>query len=783
MQRRSFVVRGIVQGVGFRPFVHGLATRLSLGGFVRNTPGGVVIEVEGHPDSLSRFERDLTATAPASSQIDECIAATLPARGDLTFSIEHSETAAAPDAAANPAVHVAPDVATCDDCLRELFDPSNRRWRYPFTTCAACGPRLTIVTGAPYDRVRTTMAAFVMCAECRGEYDDPHDRRFHAESIACVRCGPRVRLVDRMGTAVDGDPFSRVAAVLLDGGIAAVKGLGGYHLACDAGSAAAVGALRLRKHRDEKPFAVMFGTIEDVERVCDVGPQARALLLSPAAPIVLLERRGGPSVPAPCEATAPGGDLVGAMLPSTPVHHLLMRAVGGPLVMTSGNRSDEPVAIDDADALVRLAAAADVFLMNDRPIQVRCDDSVSRAAGGSQIPIRRSRGHAPKPVRLPVACAAPVLATGGHLKNTFALASGREAFVSHHVGDLDEYTALAAFRGDIALYERLLVVTPRVVAHDLHPDYESTRYARERAGREGLATVAVQHHHAHVASCMAEHGLTGPVIGVAFDGSGYGGDGTVWGGEFLVGDARAVARAGHLRPIALPGGERAVTEPWRVAASHLLDAGEPLDALAARLGRNGAADLRLVERMITRSLNAPMASSAGRLFDAMAALAGLRLRMSFEGQAAMELESLAARGADSGYPHAIADGGALWATGNNHPGRVSVLDTRPMIAAAAADARAGAAAAVIARRFHGGLAAAITAMCGRLRAATGIDDVVLTGGVFLNAVLTIACERQLTAMGFRVHRHHLVPPGDGGLSLGQLYVAAAQGAAVPRRDR
>lgn len=773
MPRRAIVVRGIVQGVGFRPFVHALASEFRLDGFVRNTPGGVLIEVEGAAGALDRFERDLVARAPAAAAIEACTSVPCPARGEAGFRIEASDlTAGLPP-------RIPPDAATCAGCLHELFEPSNRRYLYPFITCAACGPRLTIITGAPYDRERTTMAAFAMCAACRGEYEDPRDRRFHAESIACAACGPRVTLHDRAGAAVAGDPFLAVAAALAAGGIAAIKGLGGYHLACDAANAAAVGELRLRKHRDEKPFAVMFASLDDIAACCAAGPGERELLASAARPVVLLRRRDAPAsgVPAPCAETAPASGLVGAMLPSTPVHYLLMRAARRPLVMTSGNRSDEPMAIDDADARARLAGIADLFLANDRPIRVRCDDGVSRVAGGAELPIRRSRGQAPRPLRLPAACVRPVLAAGGHLKNTFALASGRDAFISHHIGDLDEYSAHAAFRGDIALYEQLFGISPRVIAHDLHPDYESTRYAIARARREGLETLAVQHHHAHVASCMAEHGLSEPVIGVAFDGSGYGGDGTVWGGEFLVGDARAVRRAAHLRTVPLPGGEQAVKEPWRMAVSHLLDAGEAIDGMAP--GSGGARELRLIGRMIEQGVNAPLTSSAGRLFDAIAALAGLRMRMSFEGQAAMELESLAAGKPDSGYPHAIDEGAP-----ENTPGMIPVLDTRPMIQAAAADARRRAGPGTIARRFHAGLAAAICAMCSRLRDQTALADVVLTGGVFLNAVLTLDCERQLTLMGFRVYRHRLVPPNDGGLSLGQLYAAAAQqhAPAAPEQD-
>ncbi|MEO7271755.1 MAG: carbamoyltransferase HypF [Vicinamibacterales bacterium] len=758
MQRRSIVVRGIVQGVGLRPFVYRLASRLSLTGFVRNGPNGVLIEVEGMPANVACFEAELLGSPPPPAIIDGCLTASVPLQGDTAFRIAPSEILTS---LAATAVGVSPDLATCAVCLVELFDPSNRRFRYPFVTCAACGPRLTVVTDVPYDRSRTTMAAFPLCESCRREYENPADRRFHAESIACAVCGPSVRLRTRDGDVLPDDPFQRLAAAIGAGGIVAIKGVGGYHLACDATNRRAVSELRRRKQRDQKPFAVMFASAEAVDDACLMGRTERALLESPARPIVIMPRRrpGGPLDPVP--EVAPGCPDLGALLPSTPVHYLLLREVGRPLVMTSGNASDEPIAVNDLDALTRLKAIGDLFLTNDREIHVRCDDSVMRVAADRLIPVRRSRGSAPRAVPLPQACVEPVLAVGAQLKNTFALGWRHDAYLSHHLGDLDDLHAYQAFCRDIDLYERLFSIRPEVIAHDLHPAYGSTRYAIERAGRTGVRTEAVQHHHAHVASCMAEHGLLEPVIGVAMDGTGYGHDGTVWGGEFLIGDARAVRRAAHLRPVALPGGDRAVREPWRMALSHLLDADEGPASIEARVGVDR---VRLVARMIERGINTPLTSSAGRLFDAVASIAGIADEVTFEGQAAMQLEGLAGRADDvGGYGHRL-----------EHRAEALSLDTRPMIVAAARDAARGTDPAVIARRFHTGMADAVHDVCTRLRTSTGLDVVVLTGGVFLNAILTVECETRLRGSGFRVFRHHEVPPGDGGISLGQLAVVAAR---------
>jgi hydrogenase maturation protein HypF len=757
VERRSIHIRGIVQGVGFRPFVHGLASRLQLAGFVRNQTGSVLIEVEGEPQALDCFLADLAGRPPPLAQIESVSWSPQAPLGDKHFRIEHS--------ASDPtgAIFLSPDVAACADCLRELLDPADRRYHYPFLNCTNCGPRLTIITGAPYDRARTTMAGFAFCPDCRLEYDNPTNRRFHAQPTACAACGPRLTALDDLGRKIESpDPLATFAAALRAGKIGALKGLGGYHLACDARKAATVAELRRRKHRDEKPFAIMVPDATAAEAFCEVDATERVLLQSPRAPIVLLRKR--PTVRI-AEEVAPGNPFLGVMLPYTPLHHLLIRATEGiPLVMTSGNRSDEPISYQDEEALEKLRGIADLFLVHDRPIHVRCDDSVTRIVDGEELPIRRSRGYAPRPAELPFACPRPILAVGGQLKGTFALGRDRQAFLSHHMGDLDHFEAYEAFVRDVALYEELFAIRPECLAHDLHPDYLSTRYAQERAARMGIHLLSIQHHHAHMASCMAEHGLREPVIGVSFDGTGFGTDGTIWGGEFLVGDYRHFRRAAHFRPVGMPGGERAIREPWRMAVAHLQDAGVANVPLKARLlPTQVATTLRLLER----SFNAPLTTSVGRLFDAVAALAGIRDCVSYEGQAAVELEWLASRQAPAAaYPFAIEGNGT-----GDPAGPLFRVDTRPLIRAIAEDASA--AAGMIGRRFHTTLVEIIVRVCEKLREATGLDAVTLSGGVFLNALLTREASARLRADGFRVYCHRIVPPNDGGLCLGQLAIAAA----------
>jgi hydrogenase maturation protein HypF len=747
MQRWSVRLSGVVQGVGFRPFVYTTATGFGLTGFVRNEGDAVRVVVEGDPININQFLNELSVRAPAASQITSIQVEQLPSVGSGTFVIESSHDQLSPPTFAPT------DLATCQACLAELFESADRRFRYPFLSCAHCGPRFTVIASLPYDRERTTMAAFSLCRDCRQEYEDPADRRFHAQTTACPACGPRLALLDDMGATIENsDPLADSVAALKDGQIVALKGLGGFHLACDARREQTVAELRRRKHRDEKPLAVMVADLATAEELCELSRTEARLLSSPQRPIVLLRRKKHAEL---ADGIAPRQPFVGLMLPYTPLHHLLLHDLRGPLVMTSGNRSDEPIAFDNDDAVCRLGGIADLFLTHNRPIQRRSDDSVVRVVAEHGFPIRRSRGYAPIPI--PVRCERSILAVGGDLKSVFAIGRNGQAILSHHLGDLAEYQAFRAFAEAVADYERLFRFQPEVVAHDLHPDYASTRYALERAASDrGIRLVAVQHHHAHLAACLAENGIEQPFIGVAFDGTGYGTDGTIWGGEFLVGDSRAVRRAAHLRPVALPGGDQATREPWRMALSHLHDAGESLDLLADRIEPRS---LDTIRTMLDRRLNSPPTSSAGRLFDAVSALIGLRTVTNYEGQAAIELEGLAAASQiDGAYPFA-----ANWPQ----------IDTRPLIAAIAVDIRKGVRPPVIARRFHSTVTEIIVATCAHLREETGIAAVALTGGVFQNAIILEEAEERLTNERFRVYRHRLVPPGDGGLCLGQLMVAAA----------
>jgi len=766
VERRAISVDGIVQGVGFRPFVHGLASRLHLQGFVRNQTGKVRIEVEGEGGCLDRFLNELTHNPPPLAQINHVSWSPLSPRGDVQFRIDASESDS------DGQVLISPDVATCAACLGELLDPANRRYRYPFLNCTHCGPRLTIITGSPYDRPRTTMAGFPMCPECSEEYENPADRRFHAQPTCCQSCGPALRLLSGEGTQLAAeDPLTTFVQAIQAGRIGAMKGVGGYHLICDATQEPVVAELRQRKHRDEKPFAIMLGTLADVQAIGEVSSLESQLLQSPRAPIVLVRRRPGCRI---AQSVAPGNPLLGVMLPYTPLHHLLMQDVQGvPLVMTSGNRSDEPIAYEEADAVERLRGIADLFLVHNRPIHLRCDDSVTRVIAGQELPVRRSRGYSPQPVPLPVECVRPTLALGGQLKVAFALGRGRHAILSHHMGDLDHFAAYTAFERDIAHFERLFGIRPQRIAHDLHPDYASTRYARKRAENTGVELVAVQHHHAHMASCMAEHGLTEQVIGVTFDGTGYGSDGAVWGGEFLVGDYQNFRRAGHLRYVGLPGGEQAIREPWRMAASYLRDADRDLTPLEAFVPPGA---LQAVRTMIERRFNTPLTSSAGRLFDAVAALVGLRSKVTYEGQAAIELEWLAEKASTGGsYPVEV-----LEETASDHSEPTFVVDSRPIVRAILHELEGRPDRPRIARRFHWTIVEMITVVCGRIREQRGLHRVVLSGGTFMNGLLTAEVVRRLTRDGFDVYRHHLVPPNDGGLSLGQLAVAASRDSSVAR---
>ncbi|MCX5197410.1 carbamoyltransferase HypF [Streptomyces sp. NBC_00249] len=771
VQRRRVTVRGVVQGVGFRPYVYTRATGLGLAGHVTNTSEGVVAEVEGAPAAVLAFCERLAADAPPLAVVDAVDHCEVPLAGGAGFTIVASR-------GGGPArTLVSPDVATCADCLAELADPADRRHRHPFITCTHCGPRFTIVTGLPYDRAHTTMARFPMCPDCAREYADPADRRFHAQPVACPACGPRLRLLTgRPPREVTGaDPLAEARRLLAAGAVLAVKGLGGYHLACDASNPAAVDGLRRRKGRGDKPFALMARDLADVERLAYVGPEERELLTGAVRPIVLLRRRPGPG-PGLADGVAPGSPDLGVMLPYTPVHHLLLGALPGDpqgprlLVMTSGNLSGEPIVTDDAEALERLGGLADAWLTHDRPIHVPCDDSVVRVCDREPLTLRRARGYAPLPLALPVPVPA-ALAVGGDLKNTFCLGEGRRAWLSAHIGDMDDLATQYAFARAERQLESVTGVTPVLFAADRHPGYRSGRWAREHAGARPLT--GVQHHHAHVASAMAEHGLDGarPVIGVAFDGTGYGDDGAVWGGEFLLADYAGYTRFAHLAYVPLPGGDAAVRRPYRTALSQLRTAGLPWSPDLPCVAACPPGELRVLETQLERGLNCVPTSSMGRLFDAVSSLAGICQHVGYEAQAAIELEG-AALGAPGGGP-GYAFGLRVPAAGDGSP---VLADPGPVLAAVVADVRARAAPSVIAARFHTAVADLVVGLCSLARERHGPDTVALTGGVFANTLLSAACARGLRGRGFTVLRHHRVPPGDGGLALGQLMVAAAAAA-------
>ena len=783
---------GTVQGVGFRPFVYGLAVRLGLTGLVGNDAAGVFAEVEGPPAAVDEFLATLTGSPPPLARIDEVTTIPVPPRGPGG---PPGFTIVASDAAGPRTAQVSPDTAPCADCLRELADPADRRFCYPFINCTNCGPRFTIVRGVPYDRPQTTMAAFAMCERCAAEYADPADRRFHAQPVCCPDCGPRLRLCGPDGQDLPGEPIAAAAALLRGGAVLAVKGLGGFHLAVDAASEPAAAALRGRKHRAEKPFAVLVADLAAARALADLDPASEALLTSIQRPIVLADRRPGAAV---ASAVAPRTRQLGLLLPYTPLHHLLIRATGRPIVLTSGNSSDEPIAYRDEEMLPRLSGLADAFLTHDRPIHIRTDDSVARSAGGQAALIRRARGYAPAPLPLPVPARRPVLACGAELKSTVCLARGGSAIVSQHLGDLENFETLRSFTETIEHLGRLFGITPQVVAHDLHPGYLSTQYA---AGRDGVTLLGVQHHHAHIAACLADNGERGPVIGVAFDGTGYGTDGTLWGGEFLLADLVTARRAGHLAAVPLPGGEAAIREPWRMAAVYLSRAfgGAPPPGLAVA-GRNQRR-WDAVLAMAGRGINAPVTSSAGRLFDAAAALLGVRDTISYEGQAAIELEQLADPGETGCYLAGLSASTASSANERsfgNMPRPTNersfgnarkptnersfgdgllIVSGADLIGAAAGDLAAGIAPGLIAARFHNGVAAAIVAVCERLRDSHGLGTVALSGGVFQNLLLTGRAVAGLTASGFRVLVHARVPCNDGGISFGQAAVAAATDAA------
>ena len=748
MENKCFVllISGIVQGVGFRPYVYKLALELGLNGWVRNSPAGVEVWIEGSAAACEAFLACLKPQAPPASRVDEVIMTEEAARGESGFRILSSK-------GGPRQTLISPDLAICDDCLRELFEPHNRRYRYPFINCTNCGPRFTIIEGLPYDRHFTTMKGFPLCDFCCAEYNDPLDRRFHAQPIACATCGPSLSFLDRGGQKVAGDPLMLAQNTLQQGLVLAVKGLGGYHLACGATNEQAVRALRRRKLRWHKPFALMLPDLERAHYYCQVNAEEEELLKSPQRPIVLLRRKQAAQELA--ADIAPGQQRLGVMLPYTPVHHLLLEHWPA-LVMTSANFSDEPIVYEDEAAPVRLQGLADAYLTHDRPIFRRADDSVAVFAAGAPRLLRRSRGYAPQPLVME-GCARQILAVGGQEKNTFCLMRGAEAFISQHIGELDDAATYDGYRREIAYFCEMFLIKPQLIACDMHPDYLSSRYARA----SGLSLIPVQHHHAHLASVLAEHGKKEPVLGLIFDGTGYGLDGNLWGGEVLYGDCASFQRLAHLRYLPLAGGAAAIQEPWRQALAALYDA----------CGENMATDPRhcwpegwlTVLQSIKQGLNTPLSSGMGRLFDAVAALAGLHHTVSYEGQAAIALEQCLDNEAEGAYCFVVnaQDNGAL------------ELDWRPVIAAVAADIAQGQPAGAIAARFHRAVAGLCLQMAVRFREEYSIDSIALSGGCWQNIWLLEQVTALLSQAGFTVLSNSAIPVNDGGLALGQAAIANA----------
>jgi hydrogenase maturation protein HypF len=748
----SISVRGVVQGVGFRPFVYQLATKHKLTGWVLNTSGDVKIEVEGEWEALEQFLTELEREAPPLARIESITAVSAPPAGYTEFEIRRSL------AEEGEYQLVSPDIATCDACKSELLSPDDRRYRYPFTNCTNCGPRFTIIEDIPYDRPKTTMRRFVMCPDCQREYDDPLDRRFHAQPNACPRCGPSLELVDGSGEAIAVDDIIAAASKLLKGRkIVAIKGLGGFHLACDATSDEAIELLREKKRRPYKPLAIMLATMEGIREHCIVSVEEEKLLTSPQCPIVLLRWKDNSSV---SRKVAPGLKYLGVMLPYTPLHHVLLWETGLPLVMTSGNISEEPIAKDNDEALRRLEGIADFFILHNRGIYARYDDSVAIVERGKSQLIRRARGYAPYPVHLPFK-AKQVLACGAELKNTFCITKDYYAFISQHIGDMENLETLEHFENTIELYKKLFRLEPKVVAYDLHPEYLSTKYAKERAGE--LTLVGVQHHHAHIVSCMVENGVQEPVIGVAFDGTGYGSDGTIWGGEFLVVDYKGFERAGHLEYVPMPGGATAIERPYRMAFSYVFTlSGEgTIDRELPFMRDVDRYEKEIMKRQIEKGINCPLTSSCGRLFDGVSALLGIRGRVDYEAQAAVELEMAATDEIDEAeaYPFSIVEQDG-----------VKILKLRELFEAIIHDIGRFPA-GIISLRFHHTVAQMITQMCRLIADGKGLCKVALSGGVFQNRLLLRLTVASLEKAGFSVLTHSLVPTNDGGISLGQAVIA------------
>jgi len=747
--------RGVVQGVGFRPFIYGLAKKYRLNGWVCNTSEDVKIEVDGERELLDSFVSAIEKQAPPLARIEGINVSFHPAAGYKSFEIRKSE--------AQPGKYqlVSPDIATCSSCFDDVFTQGNRRWHYPFTNCTNCGPRFTIIEDIPYDRPLTTMSVFKMCRDCQREYEDPLDRRFHAQPNACPVCGPQLHLTDNKGNVVDcRDIIKKTADLLREGRIVAIKGLGGFLLACNAENSEAVALLRLRKRRPSKPFAIMLKDITDIKKHCILTPQEERLLLSPQAPIVLLPWKSGSGI---CREVVPGLQYLGVMLPYTPLHHLIMKESALPLVMTSGNISEEPIAGQNSEAMRRLGGIADYFMSHNRDIHSTYDDSVAVVVDNSPQLIRRARGYAPYPIHLTFD-APHILACGAEEKNTFCLTRDNHAFVSQHIGDMENIETLDHYVRTVELYKQLFRIRPEAIAHDMHPEYLPTKYALEEAEKLDLKTIAVQHHHAHIASCLADNGVDEAVIGVAFDGTGYGTDGKIWGGEFMVADYRNFKRACQLEYLPLPGGSAAIKNPYRTALGYMLVllGNSAFDSRLGFLNGIDREEIDLVSKQVTAGLNSPLTSSMGRLFDAVSAMAGIRATIDYEAQAAIEMEMQAYYATDEKglYPFSI--------TGDQS---YSIILLHELVAGVADDILRGCRAATVSMRFHNTVAAMTRDVCLKIKAQSGISTVALSGGCFQNRLLLSNVMSLLRQSGFKVLTHRNVPANDGGVSLGQAVIA------------
>jgi hydrogenase maturation protein HypF len=748
VKRAEIKITGIVQGIGFRPFVYNLAKEHLIRGWVLNDEKGVLIDAESEDGNLDRFIKDIPRLAPTLARIESFDVRYLEPLGYTAFEIKKSWEAK------EKFVLISPDLAMCDQCLSELSSPQNFRYRYPFINCTLCGPRFTIIQDIPYDRHKTTMASFTMCPVCQKEYEDPANRRFHAQPNACPACGPSLQLVDRDGKEIPGDPVETALTLLENGSIMAIKGLGGFHLACDAKNQNAVSSLRSRKYREDKPFALMCSDLNEVKEHCEVNEEEEKLLLSVEKPIVILNRKKDSSI---AHAVAPFQNTLGVMLPYSPLHHLLLNSPLKTLVMTSGNVSDEPITYKNEESEKRLHAIADYFLFHNREIHIRCDDSVTRVFEGKPFILRRSRGYVPFPIKLPFPLKR-ILACGGELKNTFCLTRDHYAFVSHHIGDLENLETLTSFEKGIEHFKKLFYIEPEAVVYDLHPDYLSTQYA---LSLPEIPKIGVQHHHAHIVSAMAENGIEGDVIGVALDGTGFGTDGTIWGGEFMKANLNDFMRLAHLKKVPLPGGTMAIKEPWRMAMVYLSEAfGEETENLKIDLMKR--IDLKkwdVLKKMLEKKLNTPLTSSMGRLFDAISSILSVRDEVHYEGQAAIELEMIADPGGGAEYPFRI-----------HREENQMVIDPIETVKGVVQDLMGNVPAAKISGKFHHSIASLIIQTCEMIRSDEKLNRVVLSGGVFQNILLLSLVTKGLRELGFDVYTHHLVPTNDGGISLGQAVI-------------